>query len=1508
MSFLFEIFLNLLYLTAKLFYMKNLILFCAFVLSVFFTNAQITHYTFEQALIDDNVRSIEEDQSGNVWIGTISGITRFDGTDFTSFTTADGLGGDIVYDIMVSSTGDVYAATSGGLSVYNGVVWSNFTMGDGLPSNTIWSVEEDNLNQIWVGTSDMGVAYYNGLDWYVLGVDDGLVASGVKVIYADRNDNVWFGTGNGVSMYDGVDFTNFDNSTGLPGLLVNDIIQLYNGNVAVATSGGVGIYNFHSWTSITTLDGLPTANILSLRQDYAQNLWMAASVGLIKYDWSAFTVWDYDDGLTSSIASKLLITHASDNKIWIGSPFDGITVFDSDDDFIIYRTNKNLVNDNITTVYTDDEDITWIGTEGGLNRVGDLHWRTYHMSNDLTNEHITAIHKDINGNIWVGTIDGLNLLNGESFDQYTTVEGLTNNYINSITSDDLGFVYVATQDKVTVLDLGVVVDTIEELDGLNADEVKQIQFENGRLWFLQDTSVQFFDGAFTDATFSGCGTQPLLSGAKCLNNSVGQYFGTDNTLRYYEDGLTVSNCIAHPFPGTATMTSIVEIGTDLFCTFDNGQLMIYDGGWTPYPYAFPVSFIEQSFNQNYLWVGTQADGLSKICLNFTSLMTNSVTPPTCHDLADGQVNITAPVGSEYSVDYGENWQAGNTFPSEIGGYKHLLVRDASLNIISDSVIYLPYYDVIDDANITITQMLCNGDNNGTIELVYSNPGSHEWENANTTLYLRENLNAGIYSVTIYDAGTCNRVLENEMIEPDLLDYTLDYEDITCFGLANGSVDLTVTGGTLPYTYTWSNGIEEAENPDLIADDYYFTVTDASMCSTNGMQTIDQPDLLEVSGTEYHIDCYGEVTGVIDIDIVGGTTPYTVVWSDPAYVDLNDDIVDAPAGDYSVTVTDVNDCSVTVDYTINQPDEIEFISEDITQVLCYGDSTGVVDITMQGGTGVLSFEWVHEGEAGTYATSEDITELLAGIYHLTVTDENFCEITTDYEITQSPELEVTLDVTPITCGGYEDGEILAEATGGSGTYSAYYWYDEEENIIGVTPHITNLGAGYYEVVVRDSYYCYDTAYTTLSEATPHVYEIAPTSMSCNGLEDGQIEVIVDGGPGTGFTFDWQDAVAGNVNIAENLGVGEYFVTVTDLSDCSEILSAEIEEHYMEDIGAFNDVEYICYGNDLVLDPGTFVSYDWSTGSEDPTITVENEDVYFVEVIDGTGCNLGDTVKVIISTVYENEDLNLVSVTADNDINLYWEKTPGEGTASYNIYRDAGDGFEFLANQLYAEDAIYTDTDVDPTSEYYMYQITAVDSCGSESDYSDIHRTCLLDVVPDGNGACWLNWGEYQGFFVVYYFILSGTTPDNLEIVDSTLYNDFDWVEMNPNPEGTYYQIMVRRIDGCSPGDGEYYDQAYSNIVFCDNYVGFVNNAVVSTSVYPNPFYDDLNVTISMNIPGELKYSFYNVLGQEIIEPESINLMDGEQVISITPDLAPGMYILRLRFANEVYNLRVIKESY
>lgn len=1489
--------------------MKKILLIISICIFVNFSFAQsFTNYSYSQALINDNTRCFVQDNENNIWIGSSSGITVFDGNNFSQFNTENGLGGNTIYDFLVHSNGDVYAATSGGLSKWNGSSWTNFNAGSGLPSNVIWCVDEDIYNKIWIGTSSNGVAYFDGINWHTLTESQGLVADGVKCLLADRSGNVWFGTGNGLSMYNGNNFITFNTSNGLPGNIVNEIIQLDNGNIAVATNGGIGIYNYNNWNNITTLQGLPTANVLTINQDKNQNIWLGTSLGLSKFDGSNFTTYNDNHGMSNIIVNKILITKNNNSQIWVGSPFNGLSVFDINEDFIIYRTNKNLVNDNINTIYTDENTNTvWIGTQDGLNKVVDRNWKTYKVSDGLSNNNITCIHKDINNNIWIGTVNGLNKISGQTITSFNLAQGLTNAYINDISSDNSGKIYIATNNKVNVIENNVIIETIGIDEGLANNIIKKIHFENNRMWFLNDDEIQYFDGSnFIDATNLNCSETYSQAGAICSNTTNVQYFGDDYSLRTYDIDNSSYDCIAHPHAGDSKIISMTKIENNIYCVFENGELQYYNGTWTNIPLSFEATWVEHYFDDNYLWIGSQDNGVYKYCINCTQDIVSNIISPTCFNSNNASLTIISPLGNNYSIDNGLTWQSSNNFNNLKPGFKHILIKNISNKIIADNEIYLePYNGNISSANLTLTQIDCHGNNSGEINLFYETPASHIWENNNTNLFLRQNLSQGTYSVTINDGFTCNKILTNDIIEPPLLNTNLNYNNISCFGNANASISLSISGGTIPYLIEWSNSANTSVIQNLAPNTYSYTVTDAKNCQNIGSQAITQPEQLGILANIQNNFCNGDNDGEILITINGGTSPYNIEWSNTNFVNSENNIVNAPAGSYIISVTDANSCNKTETYNISQPQGILINSYNLTNILCYGENTGKINISTSGGFGELTYEWKKNAESEVFSIEQNLENLEHGTYYLTITDENSCQKTASYTLTQSPELIANTMITPITCAGDNDGQILASATGGSGIYSAYTWYNSENEIIGVNQHITNLGSGEYHVLVRDSYYCYATAYATLTQATPHIYETSHSNMTCHGLNNGSITITIDGGAGAGFNFNWQNGVNSNTNIASNLGPGTYSVTITDPSNCTEIIQETILQPNMESIGSFSEYGYVCYGNSITLNPGSFVTYTWSTGQISPTIEVENQGVYFVEVIDDQGCHLGDTITIIVSTVFNNEKINLTNVDEQGNVKIIWNKTPNQGTEYYNLYKDSGSSYNLLTTLNYNSPAIFIDTDVDTDNHYYKYKISCVDSCGAESQMSEHHRTCLLHAVPDGNGASWLDWGAYEGFFVVYYFIERGSTPYNLTVVDSVLYNQFNWAEMNPNPNGSYYRIKVRRMDGANPGDGNYYSEAYSNIVFCQNITGMVNNAIISPQVYPNPFVDVINIEFYQNIPGKVSYSIVNMLGQTVESSDEMEFSNGKNNLSFNTSLENGVYILILKFKEETYNFRIIK---
>ncbi len=230
-------------------------------------------------------------------------------------------------------------------------------------------------------------------------------------------------------------------------------------------------------------------------------------------------------------------------------------------------------------------------------------------------------------------------------------------------------------------------------------------------------------------------------------------------------------------------------------------------------------------------------------------------------------------------------------------------------------------------------------------------------------------------------------------------------NVLCNGASTGSIDLTVTGGTSPYTYAWSNSATTQDISGLVAGTYTVTVTDANSCTKTLSATITQPSALALSSTQVNVLCNGNATGSIDLTVSGGTSPYTYAWSNSA---TTQDISGLAAGTYTVTVTDANACTKTLSATITQPSALT-LSKTQVNVLCNGNATGSIDLTVSGGTSPYTYAWSNS------ATTQDISGLVAGTYTVTVTDANSCTKTISATITQPAALTASATTTNSTCG-------------------------------------------------------------------------------------------------------------------------------------------------------------------------------------------------------------------------------------------------------------------------------------------------------------------------------------------------------------------------------------------------------------------------------------------------------------------------------------------------------------
>ena len=398
-----------------------------------------------------------------------------------------------------------------------------------------------------------------------------------------------------------------------------------------------------------------------------------------------------------------------------------------------------------------------------------------------------------------------------------------------------------------------------------------------------------------------------------------------------------------------------------------------------------------------------------------------------------------------------------------------------------------------EADIIATDVSCNGLGDGALDLTVTNgtaPYSFAWSNGSTDEDLT-GIVPGTYDVVITDDNGCTTVDTVSIAEPALLEVSYSVQDVLCNGGNDGSIDLTVTGGVAPYSYSWNNGSTDEDLTGLTVGTYDVTVTDDNGCTVQSSIDVTEPDTIQVTYTSTPATCEAP-NGTITIDVVGGTAPFTYNWSNgETTADLNS----AVAGSYELTLTDDNGCTFVLQAEVESESNL---NAEVTSsnLLCNGDSNGSAVVTVITGNSPFTYEWSHG------PTTATVNGLSAGQYSVMVTDAYGCTSNLDVEIEEPEPLEIVLNSPDLGNGfnvtpyGNDNGSILSETFGGTPPYS-YDWTD------GSTfENISNLEAGSYSVTVTDSNGCSVRGSITLNQ--PMVLEM-PSGFSPN--DDGRNDYFV-----------------------------------------------------------------------------------------------------------------------------------------------------------------------------------------------------------------------------------------------------------------------------------------------------------------------------------------------------------------------------------------------------------------
>ncbi|MEI6408658.1 MAG: gliding motility-associated C-terminal domain-containing protein [Bacteroidota bacterium] len=472
-----------------------------------------------------------------------------------------------------------------------------------------------------------------------------------------------------------------------------------------------------------------------------------------------------------------------------------------------------------------------------------------------------------------------------------------------------------------------------------------------------------------------------------------------------------------------------------------------------------------------------------------------------------------------------------------------------------------------------------------------------------------NLTAGIYTVTVTDAGVCPATATVTVTQPPVLQHTASSTPAAC-GNPTGTATVVASGGTLPYSYTWSpSGGSNATANNLPTGNYVVSINDQNGCQDTAHISVGAlPALQAAVGAQTNVSCFGGNNGSATVSAMSGTMPFSYNWpgggTNPTKTGLS-------VGSYTVTITDANLCTATTTVIITQPTPFSHqISK--TAATC-GGSDGTATITQAGGTAPYTFSWPSGAPIGNSASG-----LSPGNYVVSVTDQLGCSDTVHLTITNVPGVQATLaTVVSATCFGGNNGSATVSTSAGVQPFT-YAWSPTGGNAATAT----GLSAGTYTVTVTDANACTSTATAVVGQA-PQIKHTVSSSPAACGAVNGMATVSANGGAPP-YTYLWSPT-GGNAATASNLASGLYIVSITDQNSCVDTAVVQIGNLAGLSANITNIVPVNCFGSNngaatVTLTGGTApFAYTWSpSGGTGATASGLSAGLYNVQIKDANNC--------------------------------------------------------------------------------------------------------------------------------------------------------------------------------------------------------------------------------------------------------------------------------------------------
>lgn len=531
-------------------------------------------------------------------------------------------------------------------------------------------------------------------------------------------------------------------------------------------------------------------------------------------------------------------------------------------------------------------------------------------------------------------------------------------------------------------------------------------------------------------------------------------------------------------------------------------------------------------------------------------------------------------------------------------------------------------------NTLSTQVSCVGDTDGTASVsAIPNgiaPYSFLWDDAlMQDSMIAINLSPDTYQVVVTDSRGCTGSAAVVVDDAEPLILSTSSSDATCGDTEDGTATAQISGGVAPFTYLWSDSTSQTTETaiNLSMGTYSVTVTDANGCSIIGSETVGAPMQVTLDILTTDALCFGANDGTATVSIVNGDiNDYNVIWSNGM---TTPQITGLASGDYFVTVSDANGCTVEGQGMVSEPTELNLVMS-ADSASCFNSSDGTATVVVTGGTAFPNNIYQYEWSLTNSPNVPMLDDVSPGTYTVTVTDANGCTMSNSIQIAAPDEIQITLTPTHISCFGLTDGAGTAMVTGGVAPY-AYQWNDPSGS---TDPSISDLAPGAYSLSVTDANSCLATAILNVNEPTQLTVDFNNVDVVCTDDTNG-VGVVVPSGGTQPYSILWETGQ--QTQAVFNLGVGSYGVTVTDVNGCETAAIAEIVATTTLS-SSITTFDATCYdvNNGVAIANGlngtSPYDYAWSNGETTAQVNNLFFGNYTVTVTDGDGCSVVNTAVI------------------------------------------------------------------------------------------------------------------------------------------------------------------------------------------------------------------------------------------------------------------------------------------